>query len=65
MFTEKFTRTENKVLSALKDDNFATDQQIADRLSVSINTVRTHLKNMYKKQGISGHNCRFRLSRKG
>lgn len=30
-----------------------TDQDIADQLFISINTARTHIKNVYKKLGIS------------
>lgn len=63
MGLEKFTKSEDRVLDFLQENSFATDQQIADNLSVSINTVRMHLKNMYKKRGLSGHNCRFKLQK--
>ena len=63
-YRNNFTRTESKVLNLLQDDNFLTDEELASSLNVSINTVRTHLKNMFKKSGVSGRNSKFQLIRK-
>lgn len=61
MSQEKFSPAEIKVFDTLQNDMFLTDREIASNLSISVNTVRTHLKNMYKKRDISGRNSRFLL----
>lgn len=63
-FNRNFTRTESKVFNLLQDDNFITDEELASSLNVSVNTVRTHLKNMFRKSGVSGRNSKFQLIRK-
>ncbi|WOH38599.1 LuxR C-terminal-related transcriptional regulator [Thalassotalea fonticola] len=48
---ESLTMAEQKVMQLLGSGN--SNQQIADQLCVSINTVKTHLKTSYAKLGVS------------
>ncbi|MFA6759766.1 MAG: response regulator transcription factor [Sulfuricurvum sp.] len=47
----KLTDTEKKVASLLKDA--LKNQEIADALGVSLNTIKKHIKNIYDKLGVS------------
>lgn len=47
---QHLTPREQDVLEALLSG--ASNQAIADRLSLSINTVKTHLKSIYQKEGV-------------
>ena len=49
-FKSKLTKREIEVLLLVKDG--LKDNEIADELSISINTVKTHLKNSYKKLAV-------------
>lgn len=55
------TPREADVLELLQDG--ATNAQIAHRLSIGIETVRTHARNIYRKLGISSRRELARLSR--
>lgn len=49
--TQALTATERRVLSGLLEGH--TNQQLADGNHVSVNTVKTHLKNIYRKLNVS------------
>ena len=49
--TQALTATERRVLAGLLEGN--TNQQLADSNNVSVNTVKTHLKNIYRKLNVS------------
>lgn len=46
-----FSKREKEVARLMLEG--LTDQDIADQLFISINIARTHIKNVYKKLGIS------------
>jgi DNA-binding NarL/FixJ family response regulator len=58
---ELLTRREAEVLELLQDG--ATNAQIAHRLSIGIETVRTHARNIYRKLGIASRRDLPRLAR--
>lgn len=45
--TEPLTASEQRMLAGLRDG--FSNQQLADRNHTSVNTVKTHLKNLYRK----------------
>jgi len=49
--TQALTATERRVLTGLLEGH--TNQQLADGNHVSVNTVKTHLKNIYRKLNVS------------
>jgi LuxR family maltose regulon positive regulatory protein len=51
---EQLTEREYKVLTLLPTR--LSSAEIADRLGISLNTVKTHLKHLYRKLGVSGRN---------
>lgn len=59
--SELLTRREAEVLELLHDG--ATNAQIAHRLSIGIETVRTHARNIYRKLGIASRRDLPRLAR--
>src|SRR2546421_467502 len=59
--TDLLTPREADVLELLQDG--ATNAQIAHALSIGIETVRTHARNIYRKLGISSRRELARLSR--
>ena len=59
--SELLTRREAEVLELLHDG--ATNAQIAHRLSIGIETVRTHARNIYRKLGIASRRELARLAR--
>jgi NarL family two-component system response regulator LiaR len=59
--SELLTRREAEVLELLNDG--ATNAQIAHRLSIGIETVRTHARNIYRKLGIASRRDLPRLAR--
>lgn len=61
VYNSDFTKAESRLLTKLKGDNHLTDKELATQLGVSVNTVKTHLKNIYRKSNICGRNSRFRL----
>ncbi|WP_442264466.1 LuxR C-terminal-related transcriptional regulator [Tenacibaculum sp. ZS6-P6] len=48
---EQLTKTEN-LITALLVEGFSR-KEIADKLSVSLHTIHTHIKNIYKKTGVN------------
>lgn len=56
----RLTRTEAAVLALLVEG--LTNKAIADRLYVSVNTVKTHMRNIYRKLGVSSRACAVRLT---
>ena len=58
---EQLTPREAEVLELLQDN--ATNAQIAHRLSIGIETVRTHARNIYRKLGIASRRELARLAR--
>src|ERR671916_2139512 len=58
---ELLTRREAEVLELLHDG--ATNAQIAHRLTIGIETVRTHARNIYRKLGIASRRDLPRLAR--
>ena len=63
MKEENLTPAERRVLGTLKDNQFISNDGIAQRLNITVNTVKTHLKNIYRKEEITGNNRRFKLLR--
>jgi DNA-binding NarL/FixJ family response regulator len=59
--SELLTRREAEVLEQLQ--NGATNAQIAHQLSIGIETVRTHARNIYRKLGITSRRELPRLAR--
>jgi len=59
--SELLTPREAEVLELLQDG--ATNAQIAHRLSIGIETVRTHARNIYRKLGIASRRDLPRLAR--
>lgn len=59
--SELLTRREAEVLELLHDG--ATNAQIAYRLSIGVETVRTHARNIYRKLGIASRRDLPRLAR--
>jgi NarL family two-component system response regulator LiaR len=59
--SDLLTPREADVLELLQDG--ATNAQIAHKLSIGIETVRTHARNIYRKLGISSRRELARLSR--
>jgi DNA-binding NarL/FixJ family response regulator len=59
--SELLTRREAEVLEQLQDG--ATNAQIAHELSIGIETVRTHARNIYRKLGITSRRELPRLAR--
>jgi DNA-binding CsgD family transcriptional regulator len=59
--SEILTPREADVLELLQDG--ATNAQIAHELSIGIETVRTHARNIYRKLGISSRRELGRLER--
>ncbi|MGH2800057.1 MAG: LuxR C-terminal-related transcriptional regulator, partial [Thermoleophilaceae bacterium] len=59
--SELLTPREAEVLELLQDG--ATNAQIAHRLSIGIETVRTHARNIYRKLGIASRRELPRLAR--
>jgi DNA-binding NarL/FixJ family response regulator len=59
--TDLLTPREADVLELLQDG--ATNAQIAHRLSIGVETVRTHARNIYRKLGISSRRELARLTR--
>jgi DNA-binding NarL/FixJ family response regulator len=59
--SELLTRREAEVLEQLQDG--ATNAQIAHQLSIGIETVRTHARNIYRKLGITSRRELPRLAR--
>jgi DNA-binding NarL/FixJ family response regulator len=59
--SDLLTPREADVLELLQDG--ATNAQIAHRLSIGVETVRTHARNIYRKLGISSRRDLARLSR--
>src|SRR5919107_2709580 len=59
--SELLTRREAEVLELLHDG--ATNAQIAHRLTIGIETVRTHARNIFRKLGISTRRDLARFSR--
>lgn len=49
--TEALTRRELEVMDRLA--HHPSDQEIADALGISINTIKHHLRNIYAKLGVS------------
>lgn len=49
--TQALTATERRLLAGLLEGH--TNQQLADGNHVSVNTVKTHLKNIYRKLNVS------------
>jgi len=60
--TELLTPREAEVLELLHDG--ATNGQIAHELSITVETVRTHARNIYRKLGIGSRRELARLSRR-
>jgi DNA-binding NarL/FixJ family response regulator len=58
---ELLTRREAEVLEQLQDG--ATNAEIAHRLSIGIETVRTHARNIYRKLGVASRRDLPRLAR--
>jgi len=46
------TKKEREILTLIYDE--LNNRQIADKLDISVRTVETHRKNIYKKTGTSG-----------
>jgi DNA-binding NarL/FixJ family response regulator len=61
--SDLLTPREADVLELLQDG--ATNAQIAQRLSIGIETVRTHARNIYRKLGIASRRDLARLGRPG
>ena len=61
--SELLTSREAEVLELLQEG--ATNAQIAHQLSIGIETVRTHARNIYRKLGISSRRDLARLARAG
>jgi DNA-binding NarL/FixJ family response regulator len=59
--TDLLTPREADVLELLQDGS--TNAQIAHALSIGVETVRTHARNIYRKLGISSRRELARLSR--
>jgi DNA-binding NarL/FixJ family response regulator len=59
--SDLLTPREAEVLELLKDG--ATNAQIAHRLSIGVETVRTHARNIYRKLGIASRRELTRLTR--
>ena len=59
--SDLLTPREAEVLELLQDG--ATNGQIAQRLSIGIETVRTHARNIYRKLGVSSRRELARLSK--
>ena len=57
----ELTPREAEVLALLQDGH--TNSQIADELSIGIETVRTHARNIYRKLGIASRRELARLAR--
>jgi LuxR family maltose regulon positive regulatory protein len=55
---EPLTRRELEVLAAMSE--WLTTEEIADKLFVSVNTVRTHVRNILTKLGVSRRNAAIR-----
>jgi DNA-binding NarL/FixJ family response regulator len=58
---DRLTAREVEVLEVLQDG--ATNAQIADELSIGVETVRTHARNIYRKLGIASRRELARLAR--
>ena len=56
---EGVSERENQIISLVQDGN--SDQEIADTLFISYNTVRTHKKNIFKKLDVRGNNGLIKL----
>jgi DNA-binding NarL/FixJ family response regulator len=56
---EGVSERENQIISLVQEGN--SDQEIADILFISYNTVRTHKKNIFKKLVVSGNNGLIKL----
>lgn len=54
VLVEQLTDREYEVLSLLPTR--LSSAEIADRLGISLNTIKTHLKHVYRKLGVSGRN---------
>jgi DNA-binding CsgD family transcriptional regulator len=59
MVTEDLTRRETQVLELAIQD--LSNQEIADKLNVSIQTVKFHLQNIYRKKHVNTKNSLVRL----
>jgi NarL family two-component system response regulator LiaR len=59
--SDLLTRREAEVLELLQEG--ATNAQIAHRLSIGIETVRTHARNIFRKLGIASRRELPRLTR--
>jgi DNA-binding NarL/FixJ family response regulator len=60
--SDLLTAREAEVLELLQDG--ATNAQIAHQLSIGVETVRTHARNIYRKLGISSRRELPRLARR-
>jgi DNA-binding NarL/FixJ family response regulator len=60
--SELLTEREAEVLELLQDG--ATNAQIANELSIGVETVRTHARNIYRKLGITSRRELARLARR-
>lgn len=58
MTVTDLTRKESEVLHCLSEG--MRNQQIADQMGLSVNTVKTHLKNIYKKIGVDSRTAAIR-----
>lgn len=56
---EGVSERENQIISLVQEGN--SDQEIADILFISYNTVRTHKKNIFKKLEVHGNNGLIKL----
>ncbi len=61
LVVEELTPKEREVLGHL--EALLTTQEIADKMFVSVNTVRTHIRNILRKLGVSRRNAAVRRAR--
>jgi LuxR family maltose regulon positive regulatory protein len=61
MVVERLTAKELEVLGHLAD--LLTTEEIAQKMFVSVNTVRTHIRSVLRKLGVSRRNAAIRRAR--
>ncbi|MCL2763253.1 MAG: helix-turn-helix transcriptional regulator, partial [Treponema sp.] len=52
-FIQKLSKRELEVVEAVLA-GYVSQKELAESLNISVNTVKTHLKNIYQTTGISG-----------
>lgn len=49
---KSLTKTETKALQLIAEENMSTNNQLADKLGIQLNTMKKHLTNIYRKLNV-------------